>query len=124
MPTISFSWLLFSFKSIVSVILNPYKHREGLLPSGAKWPSPFPGQIIPGCPSDKMLKCCFLFVSFVFKNAVVGDFRYIVSSAQLLIGNLSGLQTNLAAGGDPSRGGGALCRTSSVLVYYPKDGTA
>lgn len=64
------------------------------------------------------------FVSFVFKNAVVGDFRYIVCSAQLLIGNLSGLQTNLAAGGDPSRGGGALCRTSSVLVYYPRDGTA
>ena len=63
------------------------------------------------CRSNKPLpsiKCnveaLFSFSVIIFKNAVVRDFRYIVSSALLLIGNLSGLQTNLAAGGDTSYG--------------------
>lgn len=40
----------------------------------------------------------------IFKNVAVRDFGYIVSSALLLIGNLSGLQTKLTAGGGTSYG--------------------
>lgn len=38
MPTISTTWLLFSLKCIVSIILKPYKHQEiqGLLLEGAR----------------------------------------------------------------------------------------
>lgn len=54
------------------------------------------------------IKCnAELLLSFsviIFKNAVIGDFRYIVSSAQLQIGNLSGLLPDLAASRDTSQG--------------------
>lgn len=55
------------------------------------------------------------FTAIIFKNAAVQDFRYIVSSALLLIGNLSGLQTNLAAGGDTSYGSAQSQLTASLL---------
>jgi len=58
-----------------------------------------------------------------FKNAVVQDFGYIVSSALLLTGNLSGLQTNLTAGGDRSYGS-VQNHLSTSLFPQGKHGTS
>lgn len=88
------------------------------------------------CTSNKPLpsiKCnaeaLLSFSVIIFKNAVVRDFRYIVSSALLLTGNLSGLQTNLTTGGDTSHGSvqnqlsasllpqGQPCLSAPVLLH-------
>lgn len=65
----------------------------------------------------------------IFKNTVVQDFRYIVSSAPFLIGNLSGFQTDLTTAGDTSYGSvqkqlsaslllqGQPCMSASVLLH-------
>lgn len=51
----------------------------------------------------------------IFKNTVVQDFRYIVSSALFLIGNLSGFQTDLTTAGDTSYGSVQKQLSASLL---------
>lgn len=60
------------------------------------------------------------FSVIIFKNAVVRDFRYIVSSALLLAIYLDYRLTSPQVETHHM----ALCRTGLVLVYYPRDGIA